>query len=373
MKTTLWQRIPHFSALLLPFLLILAGPASLRAESVPLKIGVVLCLTGGCQATGTHALNGLMLARDEINATGGILNRRIELVVQDSRELESPSHAVSAYRQLRLNPEIALFVGPSWSIGGLAVAPIAARDPIVITAPTIGLEAFNEAGSNIFNLWPHDSVSTEALAAYAIEKGWRKAAVISNTNPWEAQLAKVFREEYQKRGGTETDFFEFSSADNTNLRAVAAKMRRSQPDLIFMSNYTQLGLTGRALKELNVQSAMMTILLEDKQIEIANGSLEGLIFAAYEDSAQDFVAKYKSRFNLSPDLGADTGYDILYVYRDAIERAQSLDPNILKTTLLTIQRSGASGVIRFDSKGGVIKTPLFKQLRGSERVRLASH
>jgi branched-chain amino acid transport system substrate-binding protein len=369
-KSELLLNISRVTALFLPLLAALfSSSTSLHAENAPLKIGVVLCLTGGCQATGTHALNGLMLARDEINAQGGILNRRVELVVQDSREVDSPSHAVSAYRQLRLDPEITLFVGPSWSIGGLAVAPVAVRDPVILMAPTIGLETFNETGSNIFNLWPHDSVSTKALAAYAIEKGWRRAAVISNTQPWESQLAQVFRKEFAQLGGTETDFFEFSSSDNLHLRAVAAKVRVSKPDLIFMTNYSQLGLTGRALKELNVQSALMTILLEDKQIEVANGSLEGLLFASYEDSARDFISKYTTRFKLVPDLGADTGYDTLYVYKDAIERAQSFDPAVLKNTLLTTQYNGASGAIRFDSKGGVIKTPIFKHLKGSERIR----
>jgi branched-chain amino acid transport system substrate-binding protein len=336
----------------------------------PLKIGVVLCLTGGCKQTGTHTLNGLMLARDEINSRGGIHDRQVELVVQDSRELDSPSHAVSAYRQLRLDRSISLFVGTSWSIGGLAVAPIAARDPVILTSASIGLEAFNEAGSNIFNLWPHDSVSTKALARHAIDRGWRKAAVISNTNPWESQLAQVFRDEYKRLGGTETNFFEFPSSDATHIRAVTTKIEKSKPDLVFMTNYSQLGLTGRALKEVSFQGATMTILLEDQQIEIANGSLEGLIFATYQDSAEDFISRYRAKFNVAPDLGADTGYDVLYVFKDAIDRAQSFEPKLLEQARLTTNLTGASGTITFDSKGGVVKTPIFKRLQGRQRVAL---
>jgi ABC-type branched-subunit amino acid transport system substrate-binding protein len=311
-----------------------------------------------------------MLARDEINAQGGIFGRTIELVVQDSREVESPSHAVSAYRQLRLDPEISLFVGSSWSVGGLALAPIVARDPVIITAPTIGLETFNEAGDNIFNLWPHDTVSTKAIAAFAIQKGWRTAAVISNTLPWESELAQVFRDEYKRLGGVETDFFEFSGSDSLQFRTAAAKIRRSAPDLIFMTIYSQLGLAGRALKELNIKIPMATILLEDPQIEVANGSLEGIIFATYSDSAKDFVDRYRARFALTPDLGADTGYDVLYLYKDAIERAKGFDLNAIKRELLATQMQGASGPIKFDSKGGVVKTPIMKKLQGAERVRV---
>jgi branched-chain amino acid transport system substrate-binding protein len=123
--------------------------------------------------TGTNALRGVQLAQEQINKSGGILGRQIELVVQDTREMDSPANAVSAYRQLRLDSDIELFVGPSWTVGGLPVAPIAARDNVVVMAPSIGLEGFNEASDNLFNLWPHDSVATKALAQYAIDHGWK--------------------------------------------------------------------------------------------------------------------------------------------------------------------------------------------------------
>lgn len=351
-------------------LLLCCSCATARAQdNKPLKIGVVLCLTGACQQTGTSSLNGLQLAREEINARGGILQRKVELVVQDSREMESAAHAVSAYRQLRLDPDISLFVGPSWSIGGLAVAPIVARDPVAMIATTIGLEKFNEAGNNIFNLWPHDSVATKALAKFALDKGWKRAAIISNSHPWESTLAGVFREEYKRLGGVESLFVEVQNA-STDMRMVALKVKASKPDVVFMTNYADLGITAWALRDVRVDAATMTILLEDKQIEVAQGSLEGLIFCNYEDSTKDFVDRYLARFKISPDLGADTGYDALYLYKDAIERARSFDPKVLQGALLATELPGASGLIRFDQKGGVIKSPIFRQLRGVERARL---
>jgi branched-chain amino acid transport system substrate-binding protein len=365
-KLTATLSSPRISALFILSLLLLFPSLSV-AQVKPLKIGVVLCLSGGCQQTGTHALNGMMLARDEINSKGGILNRPVELVVQDSREVDSPSYSVSAYRQLRLDREISLFAGPSWSIGGLAIAPIAARDPVIIIAPTVGLEDFNETADNIFCLWPHDSVSTKALAELAIKRGWKRAAVISNTNPWESRLARIFQEEYRRLGGVETDFVEHSSSDATPLRTAAAKIRSSKPDLVFMTNYSQLGLTGRALKEAGVDAAKMTVLLEDPQIDVASGALEGTIFATYSDAETNFVERFKSRFNISPDMGADTGYDIVYLYKNAIERVGSTDPLKLRDAILATEMTGASGPIRFDPKGGVIKTPIFKRLSGKSR------
>ncbi len=283
--------------------------------------------------------------------------------------MESAAHAVSAYRQLRLNPDISLFVGPSWSIGGLAVAPIAARDPVIVTGTTIGLEKFNEAGDNVFNLWPHDSVATKALAKLALDKGWKRAAIISNTHPWESAMASVFRDEYKRLGGVESFFVE-SQNGTADMKTIALKAKASKPDLIFMTNYPELGITGKALRQVGIDAAKMTILVEDPQIEVARGSLEGLLFATYEDSTKDFVERFRARFGASPDLGADTGYDALYLYKDAIERAKSLDREAIKVAMLTTYLPGASGLIRFDRHGGVIKTPVFRQLKGTSRVPL---
>jgi hypothetical protein len=59
-----------------------------------------------------------------------------------------------------------------------------------------------------------------------------------------------------------------------------------------------------------------------------------------------------------------------HILKDAIERSQSFDPKSIQEALLTTDVQGASGRIRFDSKGGVVKIPLFKTLHGIERVTL---
>lgn len=341
-------------------------PHSARSESPPLKIGVMLCLSGACAEVGSNSLNGIRLAQEEINATGGVLGRKIELVVQDTREMDSPKNAVSAYQSLRLDKEISLIIGPTWSVGGMPLAPIISKDPaVIVTSPSVGVEAFNETSDNIFNLWPHDSVATRALARYAIDQKWNHVAVLSNQFPWESSLAKVFREEYQRLGGKESVFIELTGTE-TDLRSSVARIKKAQPDALFMTNYTQLGLTGRTLRDLQLAVPMMTVLLEATQIALANGSLEGVLFAEYHSPAADFQERYKAKFKLAAGMSSDTGYDTLMVYRRAIETAQSLDHQVMIDTLLKTRYSGASGEVVFDSKGGVIKEPVIKFLQGNQ-------
>ena len=81
-------------------LLLLASVPALAQSQVHFKLGVLVCQSGVCAETGTSSLRGVELAAEEINNAGGILGRRIKLVVEDTREAEASAHAVSAFQKV---------------------------------------------------------------------------------------------------------------------------------------------------------------------------------------------------------------------------------------------------------------------------------
>lgn len=87
-----------------------------EAHAAPrLKIGALLCLSGGCAEFGTNSLRGAQLAAEEINAEGGVLGQEIEIVAQDTHEATSGGHAIQAYHQMMLDREVKYLVGPTWT------------------------------------------------------------------------------------------------------------------------------------------------------------------------------------------------------------------------------------------------------------------
>ena len=119
--------------------LILATSSFAETKAENFKVGALLCLTGDCAEWGNNSLKGLQLAAEEINKTGGLLGRQIEIVAQDTREASGGGNSVSAYRQLTLDQEVNYIVGPTWTIGGLPLAPIAAQNrKIIMTSPSLG-------------------------------------------------------------------------------------------------------------------------------------------------------------------------------------------------------------------------------------------
>lgn len=79
------------------------------AYSEDLKIGVALCLSGGCAEWGTAGLRGVQLAAKEINGSGGILGRPVVLAVEDTAEATMASVAVDVFN--KTIPECLHYVG----------------------------------------------------------------------------------------------------------------------------------------------------------------------------------------------------------------------------------------------------------------------
>ena len=299
------------------------------------------------------------------------MGKPIKLSVEDSRENESGANSLSGYQKLALEKDVHYIIGPTWTAGGLPLIPVVSkRNDLIMSSPSLGVADFNEAADHLFNLWPHDSYSTEGLAEYAIKHGWKTAAVFSNQGPWESAQAKVFAAAYKKLGG-EIVAYEEPVADVADLKAEALRIKSKSPAVVFMSNYTQMDTAARDLQRLHFGGKLMAILMDETRIKNAAGTLEGTIFARYPDASGDFAEKFQKRFSEKPGIAADTGYDTVMAYASAIETSKTFDVGAVKKTLLTLKMKGASGELVFDAKGGVVKHPQFWTVKDGKQAFLS--
>ena len=91
------------------------------AAQQSIKIGVIQPLTGAFAASGTYVANGARIAADEINAAGGVLGRRLELVVEDNKS--NPTESVAAAEKLIVRDKAPVLMGAWGSSLTLAVMP----------------------------------------------------------------------------------------------------------------------------------------------------------------------------------------------------------------------------------------------------------
>ncbi|MCA0448245.1 MAG: ABC transporter substrate-binding protein [Proteobacteria bacterium] len=162
--------------------------ASSASAQETTKMGGIMSMTGGGAAIGTTAEAGWRLAVEEINAAGGILGKKVELVMADTQT--DPTHAVSEARRLLENQGIKLLVGPATSqeavpIIGVAkekkVAQVSTAASTAIT-PEVGPYHFSDSVTGLNQMKPNidyaiDVLKLTKLALISDNGGMSKAAV----------------------------------------------------------------------------------------------------------------------------------------------------------------------------------------------------
>jgi len=344
------------SKIVITLLLSIFSSSQIKADDT-IKVGVLACLSGGCAEWGNATKNGLLIALDKINSSGGVLNKKIELVFEDTNEATAAMQAVTALRSLQSKYGIKFFVGPSWTPAGLALAPIVGKmNDVVMISPSLGVAEFNESAPNLFNTMMDSETATRTLAKLAFDQGWRRAGVFSSQQPWENLQGKVFSEEFNRLGGEVVLSLE-PLPDTKDLRTECLKMVASKPDGVFLANLNQEGIAAKRLRGMNYKGPFYAALIDQTRIDEAGGGLEGAISAQSPEAEPSFVSAHLSRFKTKPSGSADTAHDALIALSKAITSAESIDAVLVREALLKVQFDGASGKVVFDNKGGVVREP----------------
>lgn len=335
-----------------------------------LKIGAPICLTGGCAEWGESTKNGLTIALESINNKGGVLGKLIEIIYEDTNEATGGFKAVTAFQKLKSQGNVNFFIGPTWTPGGLAVAPVAGKmKDVLMISPSLGVAQFNESAPNLFNTMPHSETSTRAVAKLMIQSKINKAAIFSSEQPWESLQAKVFREEFTRLGG-EIVSEQSPNPDAADLRTESLKIASAKPQAVFLANLNQAGLASRQLRMLGFQGSLYAALLDQTRIDISQGTLEGAISAQYPEGNEDFVKQYVQKFGKKPNASADTAHDALIALSKALEAAGSFEAEKILPELIKVEFQGASGYIKFDSLGGVVREPVYVVVKSSKLEKL---
>jgi len=347
----------------------IAKALDLRPEAV--KIGLLICLSGDCAADGNQTMRSAQLAAEEINANGGILGKRIEFVIQDTNEAISGAKAVSAYRQMRLDPEVHYFIGPSWTPAGLAVAPIVAhdRDSVIMASPSLGAPEFHRAGNNIFNVRGTDEVSSRTEARYAFDKGARRVAILSSQQPWETQQATFFEDEFKKLGGTVVIRQE-PLPSVTDISPEVAKIVQSKPDAVYFASIILMSRGAKELARLKYTGLKIGSVVDEPRINESGGTLDNTVFFAFQKPSEKFRQKFQQKWQELPQSVAAVAYDTVYVFANAMKKAGSIDVAKVKAAMVETDFLGTSGQIRFDPERCAIRSPQGWVVSGSDYTSL---
>ncbi len=328
-------------------------------------IGEFSSLTGTTATFGQSTHHGLELAVDETNNAGGVLGKKVTLLVEDDQS--KPEEAATAVTKLITRDKVKAIIGEVASSRSLAAAPICQQFGIPMISPASTNPEVTRKGDYIFRVCYIDPFQGEILAKFMYNSlGKKKAAILKDIkNDYSVGLAQFFSETFTSLGGTILAEQAYSEGDS-DFKAQLTALKAAEPEAIFVPGYYIEGaLIIKQARELNMT---MPIVGGDgwdssKLIEIGGQSLNDTYFSTHystddtSTAVQNFVSKYRTRFNEVPDAMAALGYDAGLLLFDAIRRAGSVDAPAIRNALAATENfSGITGKITIDANRNARKS-----------------
>lgn len=339
----------------------------------PIKIGVVLPLTGDLATYAEGVRNAINLAVENSDS-----KNKVQIIVEDDHGCLPPD-AVSAAQKLINLDKVKAIIGSLCTGATLAIAPIAEQNKVIVIAPSATGKNLTNAGEYVFRTIASDADKSIAVAKYAYNKGFRKAALLfdSSQDALVSQRDDV-KTTFTSLGGQIVIEESFISSDK-DLRTQLNKIKNSNADVIFISALPDT--VGLALKQARTLSINTQFISTDTSggtkpvIDIAGSSAEGLIFPFATTPSNkeytDFINNYKSKYGVEPSAYAAEGYDAAMILIKAMFASNGTADSI-KYQLFKIGKNyyGASGVITFDQNGDVQKPIVIKTVKDGQFIEV---
>lgn len=336
-----------------------------------IKIGVNYELSGEVASFGSHTVNGIQLAFEEINAAGGVLGRQIEPIVLDNKGVAE--EATSVATNLIVNQGAVVHLGAATTGATLAAIPVAMESqvPLLTTSATalpVTVDPLTgETRDYVFRICFIDPWQGQVGARFAYQDlGVRKAAVyFDNTNDYSKGLAQSFIDEFETLGGEIVGSEGYGTGDQ-EFRPTLNNFKNSGAELIYIPGYYQkVGLIVRQAREIGLDVPLLGGDGWDapELIEVAGAeNLNNAYFTnhySFQDPAekvQAFVEAYQAKYGEIPDSFSALGYDAAYLIADAINRAGVAEPEAIKDALAaTTDFDAVTGKLSFDEQHNPVK------------------
>jgi branched-chain amino acid transport system substrate-binding protein len=319
------------------------------ASAQTIKIGVITDRVGVSKPYSEPATEGVIFGAEEINRRGGVLGRKIELLIEDDQSRPDISAALAR----KLVEQGAVF------ILSVSLSPATQQQQTVtMEAKTPQMTPMNSADYLTTQLdnpyfWqtgPLGSTQIATLLAHARTKNFKRVALITDNSDLGQAIAKAFKGTLEK-AGIQIVAEEVVPRGATTAMPQMQKLRAANPEAMFLAGVltAENVLIFRAYKELGVKFPIHSSYNLSVPIyeTVAKGLIDGITFVdAYDPDKPEvkaFVAAYKKGTGKDPQNLHGYGYDGIMLIADAIRRAGSTDKEKIREAMQKTSYAGVMG------------------------------
>lgn len=334
-----------------------AAPA--QAQNT-IRIGIALSETGNLADSAKHYWRGVELWRDQTNAAGGLLGKKVEFVVYDDRSDAATSARL--YERLITNDKVDLLVSTIGSAQAATATAVAEKHKRIMINGGGASESIQQRGFKyIFQTAARISAYVDGIEPLMKKYNVKSMAFVSRDYAAARDMEKVVKGQAQ-RNGVNMVMDEYFPSGNVDFSSQIARARQSKPELWVSVGYPNEAI--EMMRQFRASNYTPKIFVhngvaQEDFVKATGKDGEGAIgMSLYEPSLKtsgnaEFVKTFKAKYNYEPGYYSSFGYNAVYVLGEAVKKAGSIDQEKLRETLTTLKMDTVMGKHEVDPKTGM--------------------
>jgi branched-chain amino acid transport system substrate-binding protein len=334
-----------------------AAPA--QAQNT-IRIGIALSETGNLADSAKHYWRGVELWRDQTNAAGGLLGKKVEFVVYDDRS--DPATSARLYERLITNDKVDLLVSTIGSAQAATATAVAEKHKRIMINGGGASESIQQRGFKyIFQTAARISAYVDGIEPLMKKYNVKSLAFVARDYAAARDMEKVVKAQAQ-RNGVNMVLDEYFPSGNVDFSSQIARARQAKPDLWVSVGYPNEAI--EMMRQFRASNYTPKIFVhngvaQEDFVKATGKDGEGAIgMSLYEPSLKtsgnaEFVKTFKAKYNYEPGYYSSFGYNAVYVLGEAVKKAGTLDQDKLRDTLQTMKLDTVMGKHEVDPKTGM--------------------
>lgn len=351
--------------------LALAISASTVMAAQPIKIGALFSITGPASFLGEPERNTAQMVVDEINKSGGIKGRMLELVVYDTQG--DATKAVQAATRLIKDDKVAAIIGPSTTGDSMAVIPIVEKAQVPMVSCAAGIKITEPVKKWVFKTAQNDSLAVARIYEHLKKKKINKVAILTVSDSFGSSGREQLKAQAANFGIQILNDETYGPKD-TDMTAQLTKIRGSQAQAlicwgtnpgpaVIARNAIQLGLKLPLYMSHGISSKKFIILAGDAAEGIILPSGRVLVADLLPNSDKQkksllsYVKDYQNHYKTEGDHFGGHAWDAVMLIKGAIERGADNPASIRDQLEKTRHFAGIGGIFNYsaDDHSGLSK------------------
>jgi urea transport system substrate-binding protein len=356
-----------------------AGSTPILAQNGTVKVGVLHSLSGTMAISEVTVKNATLLAIDQINASGGVLGKKIQPVIEDGAS-DPAIFSQKAQKLIQQDKAVTVFGG--WtSASRKAMLPVFERFHSLLWYP-VQFEG-NECSPDIMYSGAQPNQQILPALDWAFEKGKKRVFLLGSDYVF-PRTANLILKKHILHGGGVVAGEEYVPLGGTDFSSIITKIKIAHPNVIFstlngdsnVSFFKQLAAAGITQSQLPV----MSFSIAEQEAKAMGPSLVNGSYAAWNyfqslnnPANKKFIAAYKAKFGSNSVLDDPMvhGYIDVYIWAAAVKKAGSFDPQAVRKAATQLGWTDSPmGPVKFADNQSLYQTAYVGQLQPDGQFKI---